>query len=237
LPNLLRKVKENIRHTDTFRLFEWESVFEKYKASEVRETKMLALVSVSRDGGPREFTRLKGALENFLETLSVSQVTFVPHALPTVPDEWHRTQSADILVKGKRIGTIGTLTPFVLQNFGIGSGVAAAVVDIEALRDSVVTEVIFEPLPKFPFAVRDLSLIFPARQASGAVRDVIERTGAPLLRSAELFDVFEREGRYHLAFHLVFGANERTLTSEEMDGAFGRIVAQVATEMGGRLHQ
>ena len=237
LPGVLSKVKENSRHTESFRLFEWESVFEKSKVSEIRESKMLALACVSRDKSAREFSRLKGALENIFESAGVRDVVFVSHVVPAGGDEWHRTQSADVLVGGKKLGTLGTLMPFIVKQLGITSGVAIAVLDVEVLRESVQTEKTFLLLPKFPFAIRDISLVFSQRQKSQAVVDLMKEVGAPLLRKAELFDIFEREGERNLAFHLSFGADERTLTSQEMDKAFDRIVGAVKERLGGELHQ
>ncbi len=237
LPSLLAKVKENMRHTESFRLFEWESVFEKSKISEIKESKMLVLASVSREKGSREFARLKGSLENIFESACVRDVVFVSHVVPAAGDEWHRTQSADILVSGKKIGTIGTLMPFIMKQFGITAGVAIASLDTEMLQESVQSEKLFKALPKFPYAVRDISLVFSGRQKSQAVVDVMLEVGAPLLRKAELFDVFERDGKRNLAFHLSFGADERTLTSQQMDGAFDLIVRAVKEQLGGELHQ
>lgn len=236
VPSLLRKVKENLRHTETFALFEWESVFEKSRKTEVQETKMLVLTSVSRKKGEQEFFRLKGSLENFLESLGIDGVEYVRHVAPEAGDEWHRTQSADIVVRGKTLGTIGTLMPFILKNFGITAGCAVAVLDVEVLRTSVHAETLFRPLPRFPFAVRDISLVFEKRVESAALTTLMLEAGVPLLQKAELFDIFEREGKRNLAFHLSFGTEERTLTSEEMDQAFDRIVAEVERHLGGRLN-
>lgn len=236
VPSLLRKVKENLRHTEAFSVFEWESVFEKSKKTEIKEEKMLALALVSREKGTKEFFRLKGSLENLFENLHINGVEFVRHVVPETGDEWHRTQSADILFKGKKIGTLGTLMPFILKNFGVHTSVAVAVLDAKALRESVQTEKIFQPLPKFPFAVRDISLVFTKKVESAEVVRCMLEAGAPLLRSVELFDIFEKEGNRNLAFHLAFGADERTLTSEEMDATFDRIVAEVGHVLGGRLN-
>ena len=80
--------------------------------------------------------------------------------------------------------------------------------------------------------------MFSGRQKSQAVVELMREVGAPMLRSAELFDVFEREeGERNLAFHLSFGADERTLTGQEMDETFDRIVRAVKERFGGELHQ
>ncbi len=236
LPSLLRKVKENGRYTESFRLFEWESVFEKSKLTEVRETKMLGLVSVSQETGEREFFRLKGLVGHFLESLHIADVTFIAHLVPPLGDEWHQTRSVDIVSQGKKLGTLGVLMPFIMRNFDITAGVAVAVFDANTLREAVQTETVFRPLPKFPFATRDISLVFSEKQECQAVERLIWEVGAPLLRAVELFDIFEHEGTRNFAFHLSFGTDERTLTSQEMDIVFDRIVSAVDTRLGGQLH-
>jgi phenylalanyl-tRNA synthetase beta chain len=48
------------------------------------------------------------------------------------------------------------------------------------------------------------------------------RGSSELLRTVELFDVYEGphlgEGKKSMAYHLEFGADDRTLTAEEVDG-------------------
>lgn len=237
LPCLLRKVKENLRYTDTFQIFEWESIFEKVKVQEVKEVKSLVLLSVAKEESSQLFLSLKGSVESLFEYFHIDGVEFVAHISPSSGDEWHKTQSADMLRKGKKLGTLGTLMPFITDNFGINAGVVVAVFDTEALRGAMQTEISFQALPKFPLAVRDISLVFDTKVESTRVTSLMLRSGAPLLQSAELFDVFERDGKRNLAFHLAFGDADRTLLSEEMDTVFERIVASVNRELGGRLHQ
>ncbi|HVR74877.1 MAG TPA: hypothetical protein VMT52_11115, partial [Planctomycetota bacterium] len=51
------------------------------------------------------------------------------------------------------------------------------------------------------------------------IRDVIQAASSGLLLSVEVFDVFEDvklgAGKKSIAFHLVFGADDRTLGAEE----------------------
>ena len=60
----------------------------------------------------------------------------------------------------------------------------------------------------------------PAEVAAIAVRDAVLEGGGELLRSADVFDLFEGEqlgeGRKSLALRLEFRAADRTLTDEEV---------------------
>jgi phenylalanyl-tRNA synthetase beta subunit len=59
--------------------------------------------------------------------------------------------------------------------------------------------------------------------------------GAPLLTKHELFDVFETETEKSFALHLSFGSSDRTLSSEEMDKVFQRIVEAANERLSFRL--
>ena len=66
------------------------------------------------------------------------------------------------------------------------------------------------------------------------------RAGAPLLRSAEVFDVYSDparigEGKVSLALSLVYRASERTLTDDEVAAIRQTITEALANELDGRV--
>ena len=93
----------------------------------------------------------------------------------------------------------------------------------------------FVPLQKFPYALRDISLTFPKHVTVADVETIFREGGTPLLRKWELFDIYEQEAEKSFAFHLSFGALERTLSSSEMDAAFDQIVTLAKARFAGRL--
>jgi phenylalanyl-tRNA synthetase beta chain len=93
----------------------------------------------------------------------------------------------------------------------------------------------YKPLQKFPFALRDISLTFPHQVTVGEVEALFREAGAPLLQKFELFDLYEQDSEKSLAFHLYFGAPDRTLPSGEMDAVFDRIVALASERFSARL--
>ena len=70
--------------------------------------------------------------------------------------------------------------------------------------------------------------------------EVTRASGAPLVRSVEVFDVYrdaERigAGNVSLALHVTYSAPDRTLTDEEVASKRAAITAALADQLGGRV--
>ena len=73
------------------------------------------------------------------------------------------------------------------------------------------------------------------REDDGPLPAGFRAAGGKLLRHAEVFDVYPREGQTSLALRLEFRAPDRTLTDEDVTGRREKIVAAVAEKLGGEL--
>ena len=75
----------------------------------------------------------------------------------------------------------------------------------------------------------------PAKEVATLICSV----GGPLLGTAELYDCFEskklEEGKKSLAFALVFQSPEKTLTDDEVNPLFDRIVKALGEKYGATL--
>lgn len=240
-PLLLRKTRENLRSFPVIDCFEWGSVFSANgKKKEPLEKKMLALASVLKDRGADGTTlfALKGRVEALCEALHIPDV--VSEALPgSDPDPFsmilHPTRAAVVKSGDRILGRLGELHPRVSAAFGLDARVAVGEFDGATLLAASREEGVFIPLPKYPYAVRDLSLIFPQAVTVGEAEALLDEVGAPLLVRHELFDIYGQGDEKSLAFHLSFGAADRTLKSEEMDQTFERIVTAAGERFGARL--
>ena len=85
---------------------------------------------------------------------------------------------------------------------------------------------------------QDLAVVVPAEVSAAQVRAAVLAGGGELLRSAEVFDLYEGEqvgeGRKSLALRLEFRAVDRTLTDEEV-AALREAIAVKLDEIGGSL--
>ena len=179
------------------------------------------------------FALLKGKVISLLDFAHQKNISF--EAVAQKESIWHPSRSAHIISDGKVIGTIGEISPRILAKFGVKRRIVCALFSAQDLSSSYASIVLSQPLPKFPYAVRDISLTFRKKVTVGEIERLIIEAGAPLLKHIELFDIYEQGEEKSLAFHLSFGAEDRTLSSDEMDSTFDRIVAVANERFEARL--
>ena len=102
----------------------------------------------------------------------------------------------------------------------------------------------FEPVPKFQPAERDIAVIVADRVTHDALMAAVRSadTGG-LLRDALLFDVYKPKqaaagvaaDEKSLAVRLTLASADATLTDEQIETAVRAVVERIATQLGGRL--
>jgi phenylalanyl-tRNA synthetase beta chain len=231
---LLKNVRENLKHAKGLLLFESGRVYFRNGRGGLEETRKIGGVAVEEGGGPasESFFVLKGLLGRVLEGLGLSP----DYDTAREPGSfWHPTRTADIFCRPERsegtasIGRIGEIHPFVLEQFKIKKRVAYFELDFEALLQNLPTEKTFTPLRRFPSVLRDISLYVPA---SVRVKDIVEgvkTAGGGFVLQTELFDQYldPAKGVKSLAFHIHFGADDRTLEGSEADALLEKISASL----------
>ena len=96
-----------------------------------------------------------------------------------------------------------------------------------------------KPLPKFPAAHRDLAVVVKKDVAVGEMIDVIKRAVNNILEDVELFDVYEGEqvaaNCKSVAFNITFRKTDNTLTQEEINDAFDKILSKLESTFDAKL--
>jgi phenylalanyl-tRNA synthetase beta chain len=187
-----------------------------------------------RGGGETvDFFALKGVLEGLAAQLGAA-LSVTAAAEPFL----HPGRAARIDVGGEPAGWIGELHPLVCREWDLGAAVAFEIDLAPLLSAAGAGEEIYEDVTSFPAAYQDLAVVLPADARAADVREAVLAAGGELLRSAEVFDLYEGEqvgaGRKSLALRLEFRAADRTLTDEEVGGPRASIEAKLG-EMGGTL--
>ncbi len=151
----------------------------------------------------------------------------------------HPGKSAEIIVDGRPAGYVGEVHPLVLGNFDIDRPVVAFELSEEELIGSSAGIVVFEDLITFPASYQDIAVVVDRDRSAEEVIAVVREAGAPLLSSAQVFDVYEGEqleaGRKSIALSLEFRSPAGTLTDEEVDGARTAIVKALEEKLGAGL--
>jgi phenylalanyl-tRNA synthetase beta chain len=85
-----------------------------------------------------------------------------------------------------------------------------------------------------PAAVQDVALIVDATVSAADIEGALREGGGHLLESITLFDRYDKigEGKISLAFTLVFRAQDRTLTGEEVSAMRESATAVAAARFG-----
>jgi phenylalanyl-tRNA synthetase beta chain len=187
-----------------------------------------------RGGGERaDFFALKGILEGLAERLGV-ELDFEPASEPFL----HPGRAARLSAGGREAGWIGELHPLVCREWDLEAAVGFEA-DLAPLLDAATAgEETFEDVTTFPAVRQDLAVVASSEVSAAQVRAAVLAGGGELLRSAEVFDLYEGEqvgeGRRSLALRLEFGAADRTLTDEEVAALRGAIAAEL-DRIGGSL--
>ena len=185
------------------------------------------------DGSPTDFFALKGALESLATGLGAT-LGFEPSAEPFL----HPGRAATVLVGGAEAGWIGELHPLVARAWDLEAAVGFEIGLSELVESASAGVEVFEDVTTFPAVLQDLAVVVLDEVSSAQVRDAVLAGGGELLRTAEVFDLYEGEqlgeGRKSLALRLEFRAADRTLTDEEVAARRNSIEAELSA-LGGEL--
>ena len=144
----------------------------------------------------------------------------------------HPGRAARLIVGGEPAGWLGELHPAVATAWDLEGG-AAFEVDWDVLAAAAVVVPRYEDLISYPAVRQDRAWWFAADVPAAEVLAVVREAGGPLLRSAEVFDVYPAGERVSLAVRLEFRAPDRTLTDDEVAQRREEIDAAVAERLGG----
>ena len=145
-----------------------------------------------------------------------------------------------MLVDGAVAGWVGEVHPLVCRAWDVDAAAGFEVGLAPLVAASPAWEEEFEDLTTHPAVLQDLAVVVEDSVPAAEVRAAVLAGGGELLRSAEVFDLYQGEqlgeGRKSLALRLEFRAADRTLTDEEVAGLRDSIAAKLG-EIGGTLRE
>ncbi|NTW15161.1 MAG: phenylalanine--tRNA ligase subunit beta [Candidatus Moranbacteria bacterium] len=235
LPTHLRKVAENRRFLDRFRFFELGDRYLIGRDGGPSEERMLSLVAVSAKD-EKGFDVLKGAVTKLFAAFGLENVDWEPLGQGEGAEPFfHPTRAARLSVGGAFLGIAGEIAPHIAEAYGIRGVVYAAEIPFDALRRSTGEVVTYSPLPRFPFATRDLTLSVSRAVRGGDLSSAIAEASI-LVRDVRFVDTYEKaDGTRNLTFRIAFGHDDRTVTGEEAEMAVADIVARVGERFDATL--
>jgi phenylalanyl-tRNA synthetase beta chain len=253
LGGLLEALARNFNHgTRNVRLFEFGKCFAHADAERPQETERLGLVATGarnaddwQTGAVRlDFYDVKGAIESLAESLSIKGLEFAPlessgSLHPHLHPHLHPGRAALISHGGHVVGRVGQLHPRLAGNYKFKQPVFVAELDFGALLGCERAEARYHPLPKFPQAQRDVSLLIDTNVPLAALEAAIYGLQIPELTKVRLFDLYAGKelpaGKHSLALSLSYRAADRTLMDEEVNAAHERVVQTLRERFGAEI--
>jgi phenylalanyl-tRNA synthetase beta chain len=208
LPGILKNVNDNLKHFDSFRLFEIGS--ETYKD---REVPHFAAAIYAKDDGAAGLLELKRLSECVTAGVQARPAEARPYE--------HPRRAADIVSGDIVIGRLFEFHPRMVE-----TGRAAVLdLDLAAAQRLRIENARYQPLRRFPTSAFDLSVIAPARALIGEIESRMRvLAGDALVSIVFLRDFALPDGSRSLSYRITMGALDRTLASEEVSAIRARII-------------
>ncbi len=186
-----------------------------------------------------DFYYLKGALEKLFNHLNIIDSIEYRRGKE---DFTHPGRTADIYYKNEKIGILAELKPKVIDSYDLKKRTSILEIDISKILDEVqIGDYLFEMLPKYPAVDRDLAIMLSEDIPVMEVLNIINNTDQTILKSTELFDIYQGEqipdGKKSLAFKLLFQAKDRTLTDQEVNEVFNKIVKRLENKYEAKIRK
>jgi len=217
LPAVLRAAAKNQKYRDAFGLYLIAPVFEKQEDGLPAQDERIA-VAVSHREGEHPVFALRAAVRALLDAFRLGSVEIRQEAGP----DWLHPGRSACLARGRQIyGWLGEVHPSVARAFELDARTAVAELDFEKLRESRGRDARMKPISRYPTVPYDVAVLVDRHTPAADVESVLRRADPGLVRGVRLFDVYEGdklpEGKRSLAFSIVFGALDRTLSTDEVD--------------------
>ena len=247
IPNLLKNVSENLKFAKELHLFEIGKVFLPSKNVLPTEKNMLCGLVVlenkpSKKNGQSDLQQTAFFQAKALATDLMLQLGITDHYFAAFEDGFeqiaktfcHEGRASEIRITGSNdaIGCLGEINLIVLADFDINSRVVFFEFEMQGLQTISTSEREFKAIAKFPNVLRDVAMVVSGDQRIDEILSLIQTEGEDLVIDVDLFDIFDfADGTSSYAFHVIFNAEDRTLTAQEADIVMEKIISKLESEL------
>lgn len=243
LPQMVGSLGRNAsRQVESAALFEMGRVFSKSAAGVFEEEERLSIGMMGPFGRSSIDRRkavsneeallwLKGAIENLARGLQAGVVEFKLNDHPAMEEGW----SVDILMADQVVGRMGLLSAKLRHQWRMTLPMPVAELKLAPLLAGVAKIATVKPVPAYPMVQRDVAFISDATLTHRDVVACIKRAASDQLTNIELFDIFTSKeigrGKRSLGYTLSFRSLERTLTDQEVNQSFLKVVQALKDDL------
>ena len=151
--------------------------------------------------------------------------------------------SAGIIIEtrgGKKLIEMGIVSRQLLKRFDLQQPVYFAELNwTQLMRATRKNELTFTEIPKHPAVSRDLALLIDQSVEFAQIEQVARQTERKLLKSVELFDVYEGKnlpaGKKSYAVNFILQDTERTMNDKQIDAIMQKLIQNLKKQLGAEL--
>jgi phenylalanyl-tRNA synthetase beta chain len=217
LPGIRRNLADNSRYSADFRLFEIGRAYGK-----------------GSDGAPAERTHFAAAIygretsgANLLEMKRVAQYLAAGCNVVPAPGDGkteHPERNARIELGGQRLGSLYELHPGLLDR----GRAAILYLDLDTMLALPARTIEYQPLRRFPTSSFDLSIVAPVHELVANLENKLRQLAGEGLVGLQFLLIFALPpDKKSVSFRLTLGADDRTLTAEEVARTRERVVSGI----------
>ncbi len=185
-----------------------------------------------------DFYAMKGILTTWLRRMGYTEARIQVKENKADTVHFHPYRSAELWIDKTMLGVFGDLHPDVLKAYDLRQGVYAELI-IDPLFGGKTSRVKFEALDRYPAVNRDIALVVSKETSAKQILDVIRKEGKRLVRTSEVFDVYEGEhidaDKKSVALRITYQAADRTLKEEEVSTAHQAILDALHSKLDAQL--
>lgn len=141
---------------------------------------------------------------------------------------------------GKLLAEMGVVSGKILKQTGISNEVFYAEILWDNLMKAVrKNTVLYHDISRYPAVSRDLALLVDKSVEFAAIESIAVQTEKKLLKSVELFDVYEGknlpEGKKSYAVNFILQDENKTLNDKQIDNVMNKLINNLKSKLGAEL--
>jgi phenylalanyl-tRNA synthetase beta chain len=164
-----------------------------------------------------DFYDLSGALRNLGQHFHWPGLTFELCAISYL----EKAAGFSLTVEGRTVGSIGRVSTDIAKQFDIKQPVWIAEINLAPFIEAGRMAAVYESLPVYPSAPRDIAVVVDATVKVGEIVEVVRQRAGALAEAVEIFDLYAGkqigEGKKSVGIAITYRSKERSLSSDEVD--------------------
>ena len=227
IPTQLCQVKYNTSYDTDFSVFEIGHTVDGLKDDGlVNEYKKLAVTMYSKTKSVETlFFELRDIISVIADDVKHQAISFC--AKKAEHSYQHIKNIYTIICDGKDIGEIGVIHPQVTKSIDKKCSVVYAEIDFKEFSSISNKSIMYKEPGRFPGIDIDLSFVCDYFKP---IKDAIESENCALIKNVAVTDIYKDENSKSITVRISFGADDRTLTGEEVKAYVDSIISKLSLQ-------